>query len=67
MAKDKWMQDAVKHPGALTKKAKKAKMSTHAFAEKHKHDPGKTGKQARLALTFAKANHRKHSAKKTRR
>lgn len=48
----------VKHPGALRAAAKRAGMSTSAYAHKHAHDKGKTGKRARLALTFAKM--RKH-------
>jgi hypothetical protein len=51
---EKWIQKAIKHPGALTKKAKAAHMSTSAFAKAHAHDKGKTGKQARLAQTLAK-------------
>ena len=51
---EKWIQKAIKHPGALTKKAKAAGMSTSAFAKKHAHDSGTTGKQARLAQTLAK-------------
>ncbi len=43
---------AIKRPGALTRKAKKAKMSVQAFAEKHKHDSGPTGRQARFALVL---------------
>lgn len=38
--------------GQFKAKAKKAGMSTHAYAEKEKDAPGKTGKQARLALTL---------------
>lgn len=53
-----WMQGAVKHPGALTRKAKAAHMGTQAYAHKHAHDSGTTGKQARLAITFSKF--RKH-------
>jgi hypothetical protein len=49
-----WMDGAVKQPGALTKKAQAAGMSTAQFARKHASDPGKTGEQARLAQTFAK-------------
>lgn len=52
MAKDKWEQSAVKHPGSFTAQAKKAGMSTAAFAQKNKNAPGKTGSRARLALTF---------------
>lgn len=40
--------------GALRKKAEAAGQSTAAFAQAHKHDPGKTGAQSRLAITFAK-------------
>lgn len=54
------MQGAVKpsHEGVFSEKAKRAGMSTHAYAEK-KHDaPGKLGKEARLALVFE--NERPH-------
>jgi len=52
--KKHWMKDAVKHPGALKKKAKAAGESTMEFARSHENAPGKAGKQARLAETFAK-------------
>ena len=51
---EKWIQKAIKHPGALTKKAKAAGQSTKAFAKAHAHDKGTTGKQARLAQTLSK-------------
>lgn len=61
MAKDKsasdWISDAIKHPGAFTKKANAHGMSVHAYAEKMKHAKGKTGDQARLALTLEKMHH----------
>ena len=38
--------------GQFAAKAKKAGLSTRAFAEKHKGAPGLLGKQARLALTL---------------
>jgi hypothetical protein len=41
-------------PGSFSASAKKAGMSTHAFAEKHKHSLGTVGKRARLALTLSK-------------
>lgn len=50
----KWIQGAIKRPGALTKKAKAVGMSTMAFARKHRHAPGRLGKQSRLALTLKK-------------
>lgn len=53
MAKD-WIKGAVKRPGALKAKAKSAGESTQQFAQEHKGDKGLTGKQARLAVTFAK-------------
>jgi hypothetical protein len=51
MAKN-WISGAIHHPGALKRKAAKAGMTTAAYAAKHKHDPGTTGKQARLAITL---------------
>lgn len=54
-----WIKGAIKHPGALRKKAKKAGESTMAFAKEHAHDSGTTGKQARLALTLSKMRHPK--------
>lgn len=47
---EKWMQDAVKRKGALTRKAKAAGMSPMAFARSHAHATGLTGRQARFAL-----------------
>jgi hypothetical protein len=47
-----WIAKAIKHPGALTKSAKAAGESPMKFAEEHKHDSGKTGSRARLALTL---------------
>jgi hypothetical protein len=51
MAK-KWIAGAIKHPGALTKKAKAAGQSPMAYARANKGAKGRTGKQARLALTL---------------
>jgi hypothetical protein len=57
----------VKHPGAATRKAKAEGLSLSAWEQKHKNDPGQTGKQARLQQTadlcgadikFAKDSHR---------
>jgi hypothetical protein len=50
----KWMQKAVKRPGALTAKAKRAGMSVQAYAQKHKHDSGLTGEEARFAVNAEK-------------
>ena len=48
---DDWMEKAFGNShGQFSEKAKKAKMSTHAFAEKEKGAGGKTGHQANLAL-----------------
>lgn len=54
MAAKNWIAGAIKHPGSFTRSAKKAGMSTHAFAEKEKHASGVTGKRARLAITLGK-------------
>jgi hypothetical protein len=58
-AKGGWIKEAVKHPGALTRSAKRADETPHEFAENHKHDRGKTGARARLALTLSKLSHKK--------
>lgn len=49
-----WIAGAVKRPGALTSKAKKAGKSVQSFAKANADAPGLTGKQARLALLFNK-------------
>ena len=51
---DKWIQKAVKHPGAFSAKAKAAGKSVAAFAKEKAHAPGTLGKQARLAQTLRK-------------
>lgn len=45
--------------GQFRAKAQRAGMSTHAYAEKERHAPGRTGKQARLALTLMGMHHGK--------
>ncbi len=53
---EKWMAKAFANShGQFKAKAKKAGMSTKAFAEKKKGAGGKTGKQANLALVGMKA------------
>lgn len=54
MAKKNWIAGAIKRPGALTRKAKAAGEGTQEYAREHKGDSGRTGKQARLALTLSK-------------
>ena len=55
---EKWIQGAIKHPGAFTKKAKAHGMTPAQFRAKvlaHKEDyPAKTEKQAQLAKTLSK-------------
>lgn len=53
---EKWIQKAIKHPGAFTKKAQAAGKSVAAFAKEKAHAPGTLGKQARLAQTLKKIN-----------
>ena len=53
MAKN-FIAKAIKHPGALTRKAKAAGESPMEYAREHRGDSGTTGKQARLALTLRK-------------
>jgi 2-hydroxychromene-2-carboxylate isomerase len=58
MAKKMWIKGAIKHPGAFTKKAKAAGMSTSAFAAKVLSPKSKastqTKRQAALAQTLRK-------------
>lgn len=53
MAKN-WIAGAIRHKGALTRKANKAHMGVATFARAHVHDKGTTGRQARLAVTLRK-------------
>jgi len=62
--KKRFIQSAIKHPGALRKKAGRAGKSTHEFAEEHKHDSGTTGKQSRLALTLGRMRKRRKSSRR---
>jgi hypothetical protein len=66
----KWMQSAVKRPGAFKAKAEKAGMSTQAYARKEAHNPNadpRTKKQAVLAQTFARASKHRSSKRSKRR
>lgn len=63
MAEDKkWIQGAIKHPGAFTKKAEEAGMSVSEYAAKVTANPdeydSRTVRQANLAKTLKKL--RKH-------
>ena len=48
------MQKTVKRPSALTVKAKRSGLSVQAYAQKHKHDSGLTGEEARFAVNAEK-------------
>mgnify|MGYP003348865826 FL=1 len=56
MATKNWIAGAIKHPGALTRAAKRAGESTSEYEQQHKNDPGKAGKRARLAITLKGLN-----------
>lgn len=58
---DHFIQKAIKHPGALTAKAKAAGMSIDAFARKHQHDGDETGRQARFYLQVLKPASKRRS------
>lgn len=66
MSKDgRWIQEAVsEHPGAFSKKAKKAGMSTAEYVSKVTSNPAeydkKTVKQANLAKTLSKLRKKKN-------
>lgn len=52
--KSKWIQGAVKKPGAFTASAKRAGESVGEFAREKAHAPGKVGQRARFALAMKK-------------
>lgn len=47
-----FIQNAIKKPGAMTAAAKRAGESNSEYEQEHKHDSGKAGQRARLALTL---------------
>lgn len=49
-----FIQKAIKHPGALRKKAKRAGESTSIFAHSHDKGSSQTARQSRFAETLAK-------------
>lgn len=64
MAKDeKWIQGAIKRPGALTEKAEKAGMTVKEYIGKVKANPEeydeRTRKQVNLAQTLGKLRKKK--------
>lgn len=52
LGKRNFIAAAIKHPGALTRQAKRAGESPMAFARQHVHSKGTTGRRARLAVTL---------------
>ncbi|MDR5698155.1 MAG: hypothetical protein QN135_10700 [Armatimonadota bacterium] len=55
----KWIQKVIRRPGAFRAKARRAGMSTRAYALRMRNAPGRTGRQARLALTLMRLNKRR--------
>lgn len=55
----KWIQGAIKRPGAFTKKAEAAGKGVQEYAREKADAPGRTGKQARLALTLSRLRKKK--------
>lgn len=47
-----WIAGAVKKPGAMTAQAKSEGVSNGKFEQEHKHDSGKSGQRARMALVL---------------
>jgi len=63
MAKRKWIKGAIKRPGAFRAKARRAGMSTSAYArkvlKKGSKASARTKRQARLAQTLGKMRRRR--------
>jgi hypothetical protein len=62
-SKKRWIKGAIKRPGAFKAKAKRAGMSTSAYArkvtKKGSKASAKTKRQANLALTLSKMRRRR--------
>lgn len=54
-----FIKAAIKHPGAERAAAKRAGMSTMAYAKAHAHDSGISGYRSRLAITLSKLRKKK--------
>jgi hypothetical protein len=63
---DNWIKGAVKKPGVFSAAAKRAGMSTSAYAQAHKNDSGTLGNRARLALTLMGMSKRRGATKNLR-
>lgn len=55
----------VRRPGAATRKAKREGLTLREWEEKHKNDPGRTGRQARFPLIAAHWSHKRGHKRKT--
>jgi hypothetical protein len=53
-----WIQNAIKKPGAMTVAAKREGVSNSKYEQEHKHDSGKAGARARLAMTLQGMRHK---------
>jgi hypothetical protein len=63
--KKKWIQSAIKHPGAMTEAAKREGVSNSEYEKEHEHDSGKAGQRARLAETLKGMHHGKEHKRPT--
>lgn len=52
-----WIQGAIKHPGALTEKAKRAHETLSQYEREHHNSPA-TRRQIALAQTLKKMHHK---------
>ena len=57
--KSRWIQGAVKKPGAFTAMAKRAGKSVGELAREKEHAPGLAGQRARFAMNMRKIAARK--------
>ena len=57
--KSRWIQGAVKKPGAFTAMAKRAGKSVGELAKEKAHAPGLAGQRARFAINMRKIAARK--------
>lgn len=70
MAGGRWIQGAIKRPGAFRAKARAHGMSTQAYARKVANDPHastRTKRQAALARTLGRMSHRRSKGRRSSR
>jgi hypothetical protein len=62
MAAKHFIAGAIKHPGAMTRAAKREGVSNSEYEREHEHDSGHAGQMARFAMVL-KGMHHAHKSR----